>query len=75
VDAASRQQQEGIASARENIARLTEMSADLEQKVSGLLPAREAEAPRADEAPGAGFEDSVKLRASKNVKQPIRRAR
>ncbi len=39
VDAASRLQQEGINSAREGIARLSEMSAELEQKVSGLLPA------------------------------------
>jgi uncharacterized protein YaaN involved in tellurite resistance len=42
LGAASRMQQEGIDSGRESIARLTEMSADLEQKVSGLLPAREA---------------------------------
>ena len=43
VDAASRQQQEGIESARESIVRLTEMSADLERKVSGLLPAGQVE--------------------------------
>ena len=42
VDTASRLQQEGIDSARDGIARLTEMSAELEQKVSGLLPAGEA---------------------------------
>jgi uncharacterized protein YaaN involved in tellurite resistance len=41
LDAASRQQQEGTDSAREGIARLTEMSADLEQRVGGLLPAGE----------------------------------
>ena len=41
LDTASRQQQQGIESARESIARLTEMSADLEQKASGLLPAGE----------------------------------
>ena len=47
LDAAGRLQQEGIDTARANIARLTELSADLEQRVSGLLPAGDV-APDAD---------------------------
>ena len=44
LDAAGRLQQEGIDTARANIARLTELSADLEQRVSGLLPAADVAA-------------------------------
>jgi uncharacterized protein YaaN involved in tellurite resistance len=43
LDTASRLRQEGIEAARENVARLTEMSADLEQRASGLLPGGESE--------------------------------
>ena len=57
LDTAGRLQQEGIESAREGIARLTEMSADLEQRVSGLLPAGQVEpdssaSGRSDASPG-----------------------
>ena len=48
LDTAGRQQQEGIEAAPEGIARLTELSADLEQKASGLLPAGEAGADSAE---------------------------
>ena len=54
LDTAGRLQQEGIESAREGIARLTEMSADLEQRVSGLLPAGEVE----PDSSASGYSDA-----------------
>ena len=36
MDTADRLKQEGIESARENIARLSQMSSELQQRVSGL---------------------------------------
>ncbi len=44
MDTASRLKQEGIDSARENIAKLSQMSADLQQKASVLLESGETEA-------------------------------
>ena len=45
MDMTDRLKQEGIDSARENIAKLGQLSADLQRRANGLVEQRETEAP------------------------------